>query len=218
MTLFILAFALGLVFNAAPGPVFAETVRRGIRGGFPHALAVQVGSLAGDSLWAILGLAGVGLLLRLEPLRTPVSIAGVVYLSWLAWDAWRASNQNFDLADSDAPGGFGGGLPRGSLGSGVLLSVTNPQNIAYWAAMGSALGMVGVRSPAASDYAVFFIAFMASSVLWAFVFAALVGRVFRRAGARWARITYRACALTFLALALSALYSVTRHQIPAALR
>ena len=41
---FATAFALGLVFNAAPGPVFAATVRYGARGGFRPALLVQLGS------------------------------------------------------------------------------------------------------------------------------------------------------------------------------
>jgi excisionase family DNA binding protein len=65
---------LGLVFNMAPGPVFAATLRHGVRGGFRPALAVQIGSLVGDALWAVLGLAGVGLLATLESLRTPMSI------------------------------------------------------------------------------------------------------------------------------------------------
>jgi len=66
LTLFAAAFLLGLVFNAAPGPVFAETVRRSLRGGFRPALAVQIGSLVFYALLALLGLAGVGLLLQLE--------------------------------------------------------------------------------------------------------------------------------------------------------
>src|SRR5882762_5561710 len=41
VTLFITAFVLGLVFNATPGPVFAETVRQGV-GGFRSALAGAV--------------------------------------------------------------------------------------------------------------------------------------------------------------------------------
>jgi chemosensory pili system protein ChpE len=49
MSLLIAAFLLGLVFNAAPGAVFAETVRRGATGGFRAALALQVGSLVGDA-------------------------------------------------------------------------------------------------------------------------------------------------------------------------
>ncbi len=59
LSLFGMAFLLGLIFNAAPGAVFAETIRRGVDGGYQPALAVQIGSLAGDAAWAILGLAGI---------------------------------------------------------------------------------------------------------------------------------------------------------------
>ncbi len=200
LTLFAAAFLLGLVFNAAPGPVFAETVRRSLRGGFRPALAVQIGSLVGDALWAVLGLAGVGLLLQLELLRVPIGIAGVAYLLWLASDAWHASDSEWAASvarDSD--------VSHKALRSGVLLSLTNPQNVAYWAALGSALGAVGVHRPTAVDYSVFFAGFMLSSIVWAFVFAALVDRLFRGTGNRWVRITYRVCAIAFLALALSSL-------------
>ena len=91
LTFFASAFLLGLIFNAAPGAVFAETVKQGARGGFKPALAVQIGSLVGDALWALLGLTGVGILLQADALRMPVGIAGVAYLLWLAWDAWRAA-------------------------------------------------------------------------------------------------------------------------------
>jgi chemosensory pili system protein ChpE/L-lysine exporter family protein LysE/ArgO len=151
LRLIIAAFGLGLVFNAAPGPVFAETVRRGVRGGFRPAFAVQIGSLTGDALWAILGLAGVGLLLQLSWLRGPVGIAGVAYLLWLAWDTWRASTTELKLNSSDV-----GDRSQMALRSGIVLSLTNPQNVAYWAALGSALGALGVQNPTASDYVTFF--------------------------------------------------------------
>ena len=53
-----MAFLLGFIFNAAPGAVFAETVRRGMSGGYRVALSVQFGSLVGDAVWAILALPG----------------------------------------------------------------------------------------------------------------------------------------------------------------
>jgi chemosensory pili system protein ChpE len=165
-------FRIGLVFNAAPGPVFAETVRRGVRGGFRPALAVQIGSLAGDALWAVLGLAGVGLLVQLESLRVPIGIASVIYLLWLARDSWQASTREFALTLAGD-----GGHSREALRSGVLLSLTNPQNVADWAAMGSALGAVGVHEPTVFDYIAFFTGFMLSSIVWAFLFAALVNRL-----------------------------------------
>jgi chemosensory pili system protein ChpE/L-lysine exporter family protein LysE/ArgO len=125
-----------------------------------------------------------------------VGVAGVVYLLWLAIDAWRAASQEFAVDESATV------RHQRALRAGVTLSVTNPQNIAYWAAMGSAMGAVGVHHPTSTDYGVFFTAFMVSSVVWAFFCAAVVDRLFKRAGARWARATYKLCALAFLALAL----------------
>ena len=207
LNLFLLAFLMGLVYNAMPGAVFAETVRQGVRGGFRPALAVQLGSLSGDALWAILGLAGVGLLLQWEWLRVPVGIAGVGYLLYLAWDSWRAADQELALGvDAEL-------CNRKALRAGVLISLTNPHNLAYWAAVGSALGALGVQNPQALDYAVFFAGFMLCSLGWCFFCAGLVDRLFRRADQRWASVTYKLCGLAFLALALASLRELTRGLI-----
>ncbi len=200
-TLFISAFVLGLVFNAAPGAVFAETIRQGVRGGYRPALAVQIGSLVGDALWAILGLVGIGLLLQLDALRWPIGILGVAYLLWLAYDSWIAANQEFLIAKSYGDSA----VPKTALRAGMLLSITNPQNVAYVAALGTAMGALGVHKPTATDYGVFFAGLMLASVAWSFICAALVDRLFARAGRGWAKLTYRVCALAFIALALGTL-------------
>ena len=200
LTLIATAFGLGLLFGAAPGPVFAATVQVGVRGGFKPALAVQLGSIVGDGVWAVLGLAGVGVLLQLTSLRLAIGAASIAYLLWLAWQSWSASRVEFSL---DAKPGTHD--TRRAWRTGALLSLTNPQNVAYWAAIGSALGALGIDKPTFGDYSVYFAGFMLSSVVWAFLFAALVDRVLGGAGARYARITYLACALAFLGLALVSL-------------
>lgn len=217
LTFFASAFLLGLIFNAAPGAVFAETVKQGARGGFKPALAVQIGSLVGDALWALLGLTGVGILLQADALRMPVGIAGVAYLLWLAWDAWRAAGQHLGTRADDAAS------HRSALRIGALLSLTNPQNVAYWAAMGSAMGALGVQDPDSTHYTVFFAAFMTSSVLWCFIAATLVDRLFRRANTQWATLTYRLCAAALLALAIGSMRDLmaptakpARHTTPPA--
>lgn len=205
LTLFIAAFLLGLIFNAAPGAVFAETVRQGVRGGFKPALAVQIGSLVGDASWAILGLIGIGMLLQLDWLRLPIGVAGVIYLIWLALDSWREAGREFRIEQS------AGTQRKRALRAGVILSVTNPQNVAYWAAIGSAMGAVGVSEPTMQDYGVFFAGFMASSITWAFIAAAVVDMLFKRAGLRWAAVTYKLCAVAFLALAVGSVRDLIQH-------
>jgi chemosensory pili system protein ChpE/L-lysine exporter family protein LysE/ArgO len=151
-------------------------------------------------VWAVLGLAGVGVLLQLEGLRLAISAAGIAYLLWLAWESWRASRQEFVVDAPATPA-----ETRRAWRSGIALSLTNPQNVAYWAAIGSALAALGIDEPTFVDYAVYFTGFMLSSIAWAFVCAALVDRVLFGAGVRYARITHLACALAFLGLAFVSL-------------
>ena len=162
-SLFISAFFLGLVFNAAPGAVFAETVRHGAQGGFRPAFDVQLGSLIGDAAWAVVGLASIGLALQLDALRLPIGIAGAAYLMWLSWNSWQASGVEYSV-NAAAPAKNSRPMRKG-----MLLSLTNPQSIAYWAAMAGAMGAVGVSNPTAQNYGVFFAGFMVASMVWCFV-------------------------------------------------
>lgn len=208
-TLFFAALLLGLLFNAAPGAVFAETIKVGVRGGFKPALAVQIGSLIGDATWAILGLLGIGVLLQVDILRIPVGVAGVAYLLWLSYDSWKASSNELGQLSTSSEE-----ETRDALKAGALLSLTNPQNIAYWAALGSALGSLGISEPAPAHYAVFFAGFMISSIIWAFLCAAMVDRLFRNTGQKWAKLTYKVCALAFLLLALSSAKQLVVNRQP----
>ncbi|MFC7102169.1 LysE family transporter [Nonomuraea rubra] len=66
-----------------------RVVAQGVRGGFGPAFAVQAGSLAGDAVWAVLGLAGVGALFAVPVLRVPLTVAGCVLLAWLGLTGLR---------------------------------------------------------------------------------------------------------------------------------
>ena len=72
--LFISALALGFLFNAVPGAIFTESLRRGLQGGFKSALYVQFGSLVGDLTWAVLGLGGAAVLFEVTAIKIPLAI------------------------------------------------------------------------------------------------------------------------------------------------
>ena len=197
LELFAAAFGLGMIFNATPGAVFAETIRRSMTGGMREALAVQFGSLTGDFVWAVLGLAGVGVLLQYDALALPVGIAGTCYLAWLAFDSWRQAYQNDEAISK----------PKGdAMRSGVIISMSNPQNVGFWAALGSAFGTLGVSEPDAVDFTVFLAGFMASSVLWCFLCAGLVARLFGRGNRFWRMLTYKLLCVAFAYLAAGTAY------------
>ncbi|SOD90268.1 LysE family transporter [Caenispirillum bisanense] len=165
LSLFAAAFWLGLAFNAPPGAVTAETLRRGLARGFGPAFAVQVGSLIGDAAWAVVGLTGAGILMQVGAVKAVLGAAGVALLAWLGLQALRdALRGGLPEADPDAS-------PRGDFLAGAALSLTNPFAAAYWMALGGVLVALGVERPEAAHYGVFFAGFMASSVLWCFVAA-----------------------------------------------
>lgn len=202
MIFFIQAFILGLLFNAAPGVVFTETIKRGINGGFFPALYVQIGSLAGDALWAILGLLGIGILLNIDILKYPLSIIGIIYLIYLAYDSFISSNVKYEKIVVSKS------IKNNALKSGIFLSITNPQNIAYWAALGSSFGALGIAEPQTSHYFIFFFGFISSSILWCFVCALAVEKIFKYTNSVIKKYIFRICTIVFLYLAVGTFYNL----------
>ena len=202
MIFFIQAFFLGLLFNAAPGVVFTETIKRGINGGFFPALYVQIGSLAGDAIWAILGLLGIGILLNINIFKLPLSIIGIIYLIYLAYDSFNSSNKKYQKIVVSKS------MKNNALKSGVFLSITNPQNIAYWAALGSSFGALGISEPQTSHYIIFFFGFISSSILWCFVCALAVEKIFKYTNSIIKKYIFRICAIVFLYLAGGTFYNL----------
>jgi chemosensory pili system protein ChpE len=199
---FALAFGLGLVFNAAPGAVFTESLRRGVRGGFRPAFGVQVGSLVGDATWAVLGLAGLGALFALPALRVPLTVGGCLLLAWLGVSGVRDGLRGGDPSPGVAPADLHG---RGALGTGVSMSLGNPLNVVYWSgAAGAVSGALG-EDATTGGLVVFFTGFMASSLLWCFVCAgaiALLRRVLPPLAVRIVDLTCGVALLAFAALLL----------------
>lgn len=202
LTIFFSALVFGFVFCLSPGAVLAETLRRGLLQGFTPALLVQIGSLVGDAVWAVIGLTSMALLIQHESVRVPLTLLCSFYLAWLGvrslLDAWRLPE-----ADS-APARSG----QHALLVGAGLSLANPKNIVYWGALGSALSGIVGATPSHTQTLTFFAGFMLASVLSCFLLAALVNLLRQKASPTWQRISHGACALVLLYLAGLALQGV----------
>jgi chemosensory pili system protein ChpE len=102
-------------------------------------------------------------------LRVPLELAGAGFLLWLAWGAWQ---------DARRPAVFGSGdgasASRGALAAGAATSLSNPQNVSFWAALVAPMAALGVTDMMTLEAAVFFGGFAASSVVWCFVAAGVV--------------------------------------------
>lgn len=202
LTIFFCALIFGVVFCLSPGAVLAETLRRGLLHGFKPALLVQIGSLVGDALWAVIGLTGLSLLLEHEQVRIPLTSACAAYLAWLgirslrdAWQLPEAENA------TERPG-------TNALMVGATISIANPKNVVYWGALGSALSGIVGQTPSHGQTLMFFAGFMFASVACCFVIAALVNVLRKAASPGWQRLSHGLCGVALIYLAILALRAV----------
>lgn len=179
--LFITAFGLGTAYNAAPGAVNTEALRRGLARGFRPALLVQLGALIGDATWAALALTGTAFLVQSRPLRLVLGVAGACFLLRLAWSALQEA--------------WSGGLPRahgstarGDFATGVVFSLANPFALAFWTGIGAGLATTGADGAPTARFAVLFGGFVLGALLWCLCIPVVIGggrRFIRPALFRW---------------------------------
>ncbi|WP_322892180.1 MULTISPECIES: LysE family transporter [unclassified Yoonia] len=98
----------------------------------------------------------------------PIALAGAALLFWLAWQSFRDAIGPVPECDPSA------GKSGSAFAVGAALSLSNPLNITYWAALGGTVTALGVTDPGWTVFAVFLSGFMLSSVLWFFFCAGLI--------------------------------------------
>lgn len=205
------AVGLGIAYNAAPGAVNTEALRRGLARGFRPALLVELGALIGDLLWAALALTGTAFLAERQSVRIVLGIAGACFLLRLAWnalqEAWR------------------GGLPRahgqtsrGDFATGAVFSLANPFALAFWTGIGS--GFAASGGATSGRFVVLFTGFAVGALLWCLSIPVLIGwgrRFIRPALFRWLNALC-GCALSYFGLSLlwRTLHEVVEHMLAAA--
>ena len=174
MPLFLSSFILAIAFCAPPGVVTAETVRRGAARGFLPALFVQLGSLVGDTTWAIIALTGLAFIVQNNLAKIVLTLIGILLMLKLAWSAMQDAHEGKELDT------YASLSHRGDFTNGAFLSLGNPMNIVFWTGLGTTVFASISGRPQPSDFAIFFAGFLSGAVLWCFLMAAIVawGRKF----------------------------------------
>ena len=168
MPLFFSSFILALAFCAPPGVITAETVRRGSARGFFPALFVQLGSLVGDTTWAIIALTGLAFIVQNNLAKIILSLIGMLLMLKLAWGAIQDARQGKELDTSSFHS------HRGDFTNGAFLSLGNPMNIVFWTGLGTTVFASISGKPQPVDFAIFFAGFLCGAVLWCFFMAAII--------------------------------------------
>ncbi|MCX4820213.1 LysE family translocator [Streptomyces sp. NBC_01142] len=131
----LLAFAaISLLVIVIPGPSVLFVIGRALAHGRRTALATAFGNLLGSYVLVVAVALGVGTLVeRSAAVFLAVKLAGAAYLVHLGVQAFR-HRKDMKVSDMAAPSG----RPRGDLRTvvdGVLVGVTNPKGIVFFAAV-----------------------------------------------------------------------------------
>jgi threonine/homoserine/homoserine lactone efflux protein len=116
----------GLILQISVGPVCIAVLHKGIAQGFLHAFAMAWGAVLVDALYIALSMAGVSALLQFEPARLIIGIGGALLLLFFGFRYLRAP-ANIAKAQHR------GESPLKSFAYGVVLTLTNPLTILFWA-------------------------------------------------------------------------------------
>jgi chemosensory pili system protein ChpE len=167
VTLFFSALGLAFSFCAAPGIVNTEAIRRGLARGCRPAFLVEMGSLIGDSTWAVIALAGLAVIVQNTAARLALGMAGTVLLIYLAWCAVRDARRGSMPEAAGTPG-------QSDFATGAFLSLGNPFNVAFWLGVSGSVISTIIPSPQTRHLIVFFVGFMSGGLLWGIVLSGLV--------------------------------------------
>ena len=185
IALFFSSFVIGIAFCAPPGIVTAETIRRGLARGFRAAFLLQLGSLVGDTTWAIIALTGLNILIQNRVAFLSISILGFALLAYLSWSAFKDAYRAAELQNLAAS-------EKGDMLTGILLSLSNPFAVVFWLGIGTSVFSGYSSKIETMQYATFFGGFLSGTLLWCFFIAGLVawGRRFMTATFfRWVNLT-----------------------------
>jgi threonine/homoserine/homoserine lactone efflux protein len=129
---------LGLSAGLAPGPLLALLLTQTLRHGPGEGCKIALTPLITDAPIIILALVLASKLAAIRPLLGMVSIAGGVFVLYLAWESFRPVVQG---------GGAATGFPR-SWSKGILTNLLNPHPWVFWMTVGAAILAKGLEQSA----------------------------------------------------------------------
>jgi L-lysine exporter family protein LysE/ArgO len=184
--------------------------------GFKPGFWLGLGSCIGDLIYAALALAGMAALLQFEPVRWVVWLGGAAILLFLTWKMAREAMFPATAPAVAVAGEADASAPhlsawRGFL-RGVLLAVSSPSAILWFAAVGGAL-IAKAGATSVTTAPVFLGGFFLGGLCWTIFICALGSHGRKRAGTGLLRACHVLSALLFAYFSYSVIVNGYRDLI-----
>jgi threonine/homoserine/homoserine lactone efflux protein len=182
------SFVLGLSGAMMPGPLLTVTITESVRRGAWAGPLLVAGHAALEGVLVLLLFAGLDEVVRTPLVFSAVALIGGILLLWMGWGMLRSlPTLRLDLAAN-------GDAAMHPLTAGVLVSLSNPYFILWWATIG--LGyMVVAHEAGAAGVLTFYLFHILSDLVWYALVAGAVSFGRRFLSDRAYRFLVGSCAL-----------------------
>ncbi|MBP1749394.1 MAG: rane protein, LysE superfamily [Deltaproteobacteria bacterium] len=121
------AAILGLSAGFSPGPLLALVIAQTIRHGTREGIKVSVAPLVTDAPIIALSVFLISRFADIHNMLGLISIAGGLFVIYLAWETFRAKHPSADIAQGQIQ----------SLGRGIAVNALSPHPYIFWITVGS---------------------------------------------------------------------------------
>ena len=185
----------GLSAGLAPGPLLALVISQTVRHGLGQGVRVALAPLITDLPIVVLSVLIVGTVAGASGPLAAIALAGAAFVSWLAWDTWRAQPPGVVLEGESAP------APR-SLTRGVVANGLSPHPWLFWIVVGAPTLVSAYTTGGTPAAAAFLLGFYGCLLASKLGIALVVGRARGRVAGRGYRLTMRVLAVLLAAFAV----------------
>jgi threonine/homoserine/homoserine lactone efflux protein len=183
----------------APGPITAATIAAGTKSRHAGA-SIAVGHAIVEFPLMLLILAGIGVLLESPIARTAIGIVGGIFLLWLGVQMLRDLNSKVTIS---------GDTTHTPIATGIILSLTNPYFLLWWATVGLALAQ-NARKLGLFAFVIFTIVHWLCDLFWLEALSWTSFKGSQLVSASHQRIVLAVCALTMLFFGAMFIYRAVR--------
>jgi threonine/homoserine/homoserine lactone efflux protein len=207
ITLFTTSLIVGFSGALMPGPLLTVVISGSARRGFWEGPALVLGHAVAEVLIVAALAAGLSRLLKRNLVAGLIGLLGGVFLLWMGFDIARSAW--LGTVSLEQATGAEAGLQPGPIITGIVVSISNPYWVLWWATVGASYvalslgrGSLGLGS--------FYIGHILSDLSWYSLVALLIARGKALLSQPIYRLILLVCGLFLMSLSIYFVYSGIR--------